>query len=111
LSPLVEKQAAEIDSLKKNKTELESSLEKLRSENDKVVHENKILKRAVTIQQERQVHAVTEIEAARQYKVDAEDKMKRMEQMIMYLRYHLQSQQPSAGNDFMGIPPRPPDVY
>ena len=83
----------------------------LKSEHDKVLSENKILKRAVTIQQERQNQAASEIDAARQFKFDAEDRIKKLEQIILSLRYHLQAQQSHPGNDFMGFPPRPPDVY
>jgi len=97
--------------LKQEKTNLESSLNSLKSEHDRVVNENRILKKAVTIQQERQSHAASEIEAARQFKFDAEDRMKKMEQIILSLRYHLQTQQTGPMNDFMGFPPRPPDVY
>ena len=83
----------------------------LKSEHDKVLSENKILKKAVTIQQERQNQAASEIEAARQFKFDAEARIKKLEQIILSLRYHLQAQQSNPGNDFMGFPPRPPDVY
>ena len=83
----------------------------LKSEHDKVLSENKILKRAVAIQQERQNQASSEIEAARQFKFDADDRIKKLEQIILSLRYHLQAQHSNPGNDFMGFPPRPPDVY
>mmetsp|Transcript_22092 Transcript_22092/g.32896 ORF Transcript_22092/g.32896 Transcript_22092/m.32896 type:complete len:83 (+) Transcript_22092:540-788(+) len=82
----------------------------MKAENEKVASENKILKRAVTIQQERQHHANSQIEAANRYKEGAEEKMRMMEQMILTLRYHLsQLSSNSPGNDFMT--PRPPDVY
>ena len=111
LQKVAEAQAAEIERLKHDKANLESNLTSLKSENDRVVHENKILKRAVTIQQERQNQAVSEIEAARQFKFDAEDRIKKLEQVILSLRYHLQTQQSNPSYDFMGFPPRPPDVY
>mmetsp|Transcript_35310 Transcript_35310/g.70201 ORF Transcript_35310/g.70201 Transcript_35310/m.70201 type:complete len:216 (-) Transcript_35310:144-791(-) len=111
LQKVVESQASEIATLKHEKTNLESSLNSLRSEHDKVVHENRILKKAVTIQQERQNQAASEIEVARRFKFDAEDRIKKLEQIIMSLRYHLQTQQSMPTNDFMGFPPRPPDVY
>lgn len=81
----------------------------LKSEQDKVLNENRILKRAVTIQQERQNQAASEIQAAHKYKFDAEDRIKKLEQLILSLRYHLQAQHTNPGNDFMGF--RPPDVY
>lgn len=111
LQRVVESQAADIDILKQEKSDLEGSLNNLKSEHERVVNENKILKKAVTIQQERQNHAVAEIEAARRFKFDAEDRIKQLEQIIYQLRYHLQAQQSNQTNDFMGFPPRPPDVY
>ena len=111
LKLLVESQAAEIASLKNEKVAIESSFNSLKVEHERVVNENRILKRAVTIQQERQNQAVTEIEAARQYKAGAEEQIKKLEQIILSLRYHLQAQQPNPGYNFMGFPPRPPDVY
>lgn len=76
------------------------------------MNENKILKRAVTIQQDRQNQASSAIDAANRYKHETDDKIKKLEQIILSLRYHLQAQpQSNLGNDFMGFPPRPPDVY
>lgn len=70
------------------------------------------MKKAVLIQQERQNHASSELNAARQFKVEADDKIKKLEQLVLSLRYHLQAQHHnSPGNDFMRFPPRPPDVY
>ena len=110
LERLVETQASEIEYLKNAKTNLESSLTELKNEHEKTLNENRILKRAVAIQQERQTQASNDLEAANQYKVDAEQNIRRLEQMVMSLRYHLQAQQPhNGGNDFMSFPP--PDVY
>jgi chromosome segregation ATPase len=109
LQRVVSSQAGEIHGLKSEKQNLESSMNNLKSEHDKVLNENRILKRAVTIQQERQNQAASEIEAAHKYKFDAEDRIKKLEQLILSLRYHLQAQQAHVGNDFMGF--RPPDVY
>ena len=100
----------EVNSLKSEKNGLESSLATLRTEHEKVVNENKTLKRAVIIQQERQNQAVSEINAGRQYKAEAEEKIKKLEQLVLSLRYHLQAQQHNPpANDWMGF--RPPDVY
>ena len=110
LQRIVETQSSEIEYLKNAKSTLESSLASLKSEHEKTLHENRILKRAVTIQQERQNQAASDLEAARQYKADAEQNIRRLEQMILSLRYHLQAQS-HPGNDFMGFPPQPPDVY
>lgn len=106
---VVEEQAAMIESLKKEKTGVESSLTLLKTDHERISKENGILRRAVTIQQDRQNQAENEIKAAVQYRTGAEDQIKKMEQVILSLRYHLQAQQPVIGNDFMGN--RPPDVY
>lgn len=112
LDRLVQQQASEIDTLKAAKVNLEVTLEGLKNEHEKTINENRILKRAVTIQQERQTQASNELEAARQFKVDAETSIRRLEQMILQLRYHLQTQQSHPGNDFMGFHQHPPpDVY
>jgi chromosome segregation ATPase len=112
LQKVLESQASEIQSLKSEKVGLENSFNALKGEHDKVVHENRTLKKAVLIQQERQNHSALELDAARRYRAEAEDKIKKLEQLVLSLRYHLQTQNNnSRGNDFMGFPPRPPDVY
>jgi hypothetical protein len=109
---MIDTQAAEIQTLKSEKAGLEHSFITLKGEHDKVVHENKTLKKAVLIQQERQNHASSELNAAQHYKVEAEDKIKKLEHLVLALRYHLQAQQHNTPmNDFIGCPPRPPDVY
>lgn len=110
LQNIVNSQGAEIESLKSEKGGLQNSIESLKIEHDKVLNENKTLKRAVVIQQERHNQALSEINAGRQFKVEAEDRIKKLEQLVLSLRYHLQAQQHNTpGNDFMGY--RPPDVY
>jgi len=110
LERVVETQASEIEYLKTAKTNLETSLAGLKTEHDKTLNENRILKRAVTIQQDRQNQASSHLEEARQFKVGAEENIRRLEQMILQLRYHLQAQQVPQ-NDFMGFPPNPPNVF
>lgn len=110
LQNVVNAQGDEIECLKSEKADLEDSLHTVRTEHDKVVNENKTLKRAVVIQQERQNQALSEINAGRQYKVEAEDRIKKLEHMVLSLRYQLQAlQNHTPANDFMGF--RPPDVY
>jgi len=111
LQQTVARQTADIERLTSEKSNVLSSYVELKTTHDRTVSENKILKRAVTIQQERQNQAATELDVARKYKGDAEDKMRKLEQIILSLRYHLQAQQPCNGNDFMGLSQRPPDVY
>mmetsp|Transcript_11251 Transcript_11251/g.13588 ORF Transcript_11251/g.13588 Transcript_11251/m.13588 type:complete len:222 (+) Transcript_11251:130-795(+) len=110
LRRVVTEQATEIEELKQNRASLESTINEVKSAHDRAVNENKILKKAVTIQQERQNHAHQELEAAGRFKTEAEDRVRRLEQMVLTLQYHLQTQNPSnTVNDFMN--PRPPDVY
>jgi len=111
LEKVVTSQANEIQSLKTDKQKVETSLNSHKTEHERVLNENRILKRAVTIQQERQNQAATELNAAHKYKFDAEERTKKLEQIILSLRYHLQTQQSNARNDFMGFTPRNPDVY
>jgi len=111
LRRLVDHQAAEIERLKSTINSNEDTLGKAKAENEKVVHENRILKRAVAIQQERQNQSANELEAARRYKVEADERICRLEQMNLTLQYRLQAQSPAIGNDFMRFGPQPPDVY
>ena len=76
---------------------------------DKAVHENKLLKRLVTHQHEKQQQSNVELEECRTYKAESQDAMSKMENMILQLRYHLQAQQTPMTN--MGGFHRPPDVY
>lgn len=108
LQHMVEQQATEIQRLKSEKETAEASASQLSSQNTKVEHENKILKRAVAIQQERQGQLAAELEGARQFKVQAEDRIRRLEQMNLTLQYQMQVTS-ATGNEFTGF--RPPDVY
>jgi hypothetical protein len=111
LQQMVEQQGAEIHRLKSEKDSVEASAAELSSQHAKAEHENKILKRAVAIQQERGNQMTGELEAARQFKVQAEDRIRRLEQMNLTLQYQLQANSAPTGSDFMGFNPRPPDVY
>jgi len=106
----VDQQAGEIDHIKSEKLLLEATMQEVKSALEKSSNENRILKRAVTIQQERQNQATSELEAACRYRVSAEERINRLEQMIVTLRYHLQASNAGPANDFMGFNPRPPDV-
>lgn len=110
LQQMVEQQAAEIQRLKSEKDSVETTASQLSSQHTKVGNENKILKRAVAIQQERQQQMTAELHGARQFKVEAEDRIRRLEQMNLTLQYQLQAKS-APGNDFMGFGQRPPDVY
>lgn len=109
LSRVVEEQACLIESLKKEKSNLETSLQSLQNDHERIMKENQILRKAVNIQQDRQNHAESELKAAHQYREGAEEKMKKLEHLVLSLRYHLQTQHNSTGNDFLNN--LPPDVY
>lgn len=102
---MVEEQAAEIRRLKAER----DSARGLTAHNEKLEGENKLLKRAVTIQNDRQHQVNAELEGARQYKAQADDRIRRLEQMCLTLQYQLQANSVKTGNDFLN--PRPPDVY
>ena len=98
-----------IESLKKDKKAMEESFASLKTDHERISKENHVLRRAVQIQQDRQNQTDAELKNAHNYKVDSEDRIKKMEHLIMSLRYHLQAQQAPVGNDFLGN--RPPDVF
>lgn len=111
LQQTIDMQTVDIQRLTSEKLTVLGSYNELKGNHEKIMNENKILKRAVTIQQERQNQAASELDAAQKYKGDAEEKMRKLEQIVLSLRYHLQAQQPCNGNDFMGLNQRPPDVF
>lgn len=111
LQRVVDQQAAEIERLKCEKQSMENSFTELKSHHDRISGENRILKKAVTIQQERQNQAMQEIDSACKYKTEAEERIRRLEQMNLNLQYHLQQQGSCSGNNFMGFNPHPPDVF
>jgi hypothetical protein len=110
LQRVIDQQHAEMERLKSEKAAVDASYELLKRDHEKISNENRILKRAVTIQQERQNLAASEIEAARRYGQEADQKSNRLEQMNLTLQYHLQAQQ-TPSNDFMNFNQRPPDVF
>jgi len=110
LHKMVEHQASEIQRLKSEKHTAESALSNTKGALEKSNSENKILKRAVAIQQERQNQAAVELTAAYKYRVEAEDRIKKLERLNISLQYRVQSMSSNASHDFMGFQPRPPDV-
>jgi len=111
LQRVVDQQATEINRLKCEKKSMENSYNEFKSQHEKISGENRILKKAVTIQQERQNHSMHELQAACKYRNDAEDRIRKLEQMNLNLQYRLQSQESCIGNDFMRFNPTPPDVF
>jgi hypothetical protein len=66
----------------------------------------------VAIQQERQNQLLGEVEEGRRFRVEAEERIRRLEQMNLSLQYQLQQSGiggSGGGNDFMRF--RHPDVY
>lgn len=110
LKAMVEEQGNHIGRLQNEKAEVLAVLSGVRTELEKSSSDNRILKRAVSIQQERQNQALSELEAACRYKVDAENRMRRLEHMNLSLRFQLQARDAGPAHDFMGFNPRPPDV-
>ena len=106
----IDHQSSEINRLTSEKDQAVAERDALRTEHDRATSENRILKKAVAIQQERGNQANSELEGARQFKAQAEERIRRLEQMNLTLQYQLQAQS-SSGNDFIGFNPRPPDVY
>ena len=109
LSAVLDEQATLIASLKKDKTNLEGEVSTLKEDNGRITKENQLLRRAVAIQQDRQTQTEKELKDAQEFRVGAEEQMRKLEQVILTLRYHLQAQHSNYGNNFMERPP--PDVF
>lgn len=109
LKKVVREQSLVIDSLKTEKLDLASSLNLLKVDHEKIAKENQILRRAVAIQQERHQTIENEMKNARKDRVESDERIRVLEQMILSLRYHLQAQQSHVENDFLNQ--RPSDVY
>jgi len=111
LQTTLQNQQTQIETLTTEKTKLQQTLTQIQSTNEQLSSQNKILRNGIRIQQERQGSIVNELEAARVYKVEAEDKMKRYEGMISQLRYHLQAQGSACQENHFFMPRPPPDVF
>lgn len=109
LKKTVSEQAATIDSLNAEKSALESTVSLLQAENEKIGKDNQILRRAVSIQQERYKNTQNELKESHTHRALSDERIRGLEQMILTLRYHLHAQQSHVGNDFMHQPP--PDVF
>ena len=107
----IDHQSSEINRLTSERDRAAAERDALRTEHGRATSENRILKKAVAIQQERQNQGAAEVDAARRYRAEADERIRRLEQMNLALQYRLQAQEPCNGNDFMGFSPRPPDVY
>lgn len=107
LERVIQEQASLIESLQADKVGIEKSFASLKSDHERITKDNGILRKAVTIQEERRVHLEQEVKAT---KVQSDERIRSLEQVILTLRYHLQTSQSNVvANDFMHQ--RPPDVY
>jgi chromosome segregation ATPase len=112
LQRTITEQASMIDSLKKDKLELEGLVGHLKTDNDRAQKENHLLRKAINIQQDRYKNVERDLKHAQKQQGEAEASVRKLEQIVLSLRYHLQAQQSgNMANDFMGLSPRPPDVF
>lgn len=112
MQKVIDSQAAEIQSLKSNKTLLEGMLHSFKAEQDKMSEENRILKRGVAIQHNAQTNSASELQATKQQNVQLKEENRMLQQQVLSLRYQLQAHASAPMDDFMGgFSPRPPDVY
>jgi chromosome segregation ATPase len=113
LQAQIDEQAALIESLRTDKAKMETDYAAVKVQADRSQKENALLRRAVTLQQDKHHQIESQLRDAKSSKAQADEKIRVLEQMVVTLRYHLQAAQVPAGsgqmNDFM--PPRPPDVY
>lgn len=107
LERVIQEQASLIESLQNDKVGMEKSFTSLKTDHERIMKDNTILRKAVTIQEERRIHLEQEMKSC---KVQADEKIRSLEQMIANLRYHLQASSRTNNNDFM-YNQRPPDVY
>eukprot|EP01082_Thalassiosira_pseudonana_P011998 g9644.t1 g9644 contig4:205007-205948(-) len=108
----IEQQSSELTRLKSEKAASDQTSSQLSALHSKTENENRILKRAVAIQQERQNQLLGEVEEGRRFRVEAEERIRRLEQMNLSLQYQLQQSGiggSGGGNDFIRF--RHPDVY
>lgn len=105
----MQKQRTEIETLKQEKKTVEESMQSLKSEHERTTKENHVLRRAVQIQQDRQNETDKELKNAHKSKLESDERIKKLESMIVSLRYRLQAQQMPVSNSFLNE--RPPDVF
>jgi len=113
LQNTLSRQSHELSTLKSQHAAALSSHADLSNTNAQLTNENKILKRAVTIQQDRQTQLSNEINEYKRWNEEAKDTIRRLEQTNGTLRYQLQAlgNRTNDRDDFMGGFHRPPDVY
>jgi len=111
LQGIISQQNSEIDRNKTEKEKIRREAQKLSDTFEKVSNENRILKRAVAIQQERNTQAVVESEGLKKLNSQAAEHIQRCEREILMLRAHVGVQGGGGSAGFLGFEPRPPDVF
>lgn len=104
LQGIITKQLAEVQKLKAEKEEIQTSYQELSASHEKSQNENKLLKKVLAIKQERQDQFVSQLEDAHRYKEQAE-------QVIAMLRQHLHNQAHQSHGPSNGFTGGPPNVY
>ena len=84
---MIDEQNKLVTKLKTENELKEQSLSQLNTAHEKVVGENRILKKAVSIQQERQNQAAQQVHILHREKEEASDRIRRLEQMNLQLRF------------------------
>ena len=107
---LIEQKNVEIEKLKNENVQNQRNLSQINVAHEKVLSENRILKKAVSIQQERQNQAAQEVAHLRRQGEESNERLRRLEQMNRQLSFLLESSN-SNSHGFMGFGQPPPDVY
>lgn len=100
LQATIDEQKAVIESLRNDKTVVETSFQELKTTHEKTLKENQILRKAVSIQQDKHTNLESQL---RQQESDYQAKIKNLESVILSLKYHLSASNTSEFNSF-----RPP---
>ena len=101
LQATIDEQKAVIESLQNDKSVIETSFQELKTTHEKTLKENQILRKAVSIQQDKQTNLEGQL---RQQDADYQAKIKNLENVILSLKYHLSA---SNSSDFASFRPPP----
>ena len=107
---LIEQKNIEIDRFKNDNLRNQHTLSQVNIAHEKVLSENRILKKAVSIQQERQNQAAQEVVMLRRQGEESSERIRRLEQMNRQLSFVVESSSNNS-HGFMGFGQPPPDVY
>lgn len=104
MESVIENQSQENQQLRSQKESIEASFHQLSAKHEKVLNENKNLKKILSIKQERQDQFVAELDELRRYKAQSEH-------ALTMLRHHLSSQHLAETEHFGGFGPGNPHIY